>query len=67
MESALHPAVLPQPEGKEMKHIVHDFATSQEDGALESRCVCSILNPIYDAEQNSLTANGVLRCLLFLL
>ncbi|CAM9104818.1 unnamed protein product [Laminaria digitata] len=26
-----------KPEGKEMKHIVHDFATSQEDGALESR------------------------------
>lgn len=28
-----------QPEGKGMKEIVHDFALSQENGALESRLV----------------------------
>ena len=27
-----------QPEGKDMKEIVHDFALSQENGALDSRC-----------------------------
>lgn len=29
--------VMAQPEGKDMKQIVHDFALSQENGALESR------------------------------
>lgn len=37
MKSSLQSVVLPQPEGKDMKHIVHDFALSQEDGALASR------------------------------
>lgn len=56
MNFALHSIVLPQPEGKEMKHIVHAFALSQEDGALESRWVCSMLEYFCDAKQKIKTS-----------
>ncbi len=35
---SIHLNINSQPEGKDMKQIVHDFALSQEKGALDSRC-----------------------------